>query len=63
VRLGAQADDTWTLTVALPNEPPQEFPDLPAITPGWNRLTWVGFVSNATTKTAIYLDDLKIGVQ
>jgi hypothetical protein len=63
VPLGPQADDTWTLTVTLPNEPPQEFADLPAITPGWKHLTWIGFVSNATTKTAIYLDNLKISVK
>ncbi len=58
--LGAQADGTWTLTVTLPNQPPQEFADLPVIAADWRKLTWVGFVSNATVKTALYLDNLKI---
>jgi hypothetical protein len=63
VPLGNQADDTWTLAVTLPDQSAQEFANLPLITPGWNHLTWIGFVSNATTKTAIYVDNLKIGTE
>jgi len=60
VALGDQATGTGSLTVTLPGQPPEEFSDLPVATPGWNKLSWVGFVSNATTSTVFYLDNLKL---
>lgn len=63
VGLGEKADNVWTLTVTLPDGRAHEFANLPVITPGWNRVTWVGFVSNATTQTNIYLDDIAIKLE
>ena len=58
---GDQADDTWRLTVTLPNEPPQTFDDLPVGSPGeYRRLTWLGFVSDGDTATVYWLDNLRI---
>jgi hypothetical protein len=59
VPLGAKAGK-WEVTVTLPGQEPRRFSDLEVVTPGWNRLTWVGFVSNATTRTVIYLDNISI---
>ena len=60
VGLGAKADDTWQLTVTLPGQQPRVFSDLKVVNPGWKKLTWVGFVSNAKTKTVFYLDNVKL---
>ena len=59
VPLGAKAGK-WGVTVTLPGQEPRRFSDLEVVTPGWNRLTWVGFVSNATTRSVIYLDNISI---
>lgn len=58
--LGAASDGKWTLTVALPGQPPRVFADLPCH-PDWKRLDWIGFVSNADAATVYWLDDLEIG--
>lgn len=58
-KVGAGADGTYQLTVTLPNSQPQQF-NLPVVDPKWNKLTWVGFVSNATTKTVFYLDNIRL---
>jgi hypothetical protein len=50
----------WELTVTLPGQEPRRFADLEVVTPGWKRITWIGFVSNATKKTVFYLDNLRI---
>ena len=57
--LGGQSTGTYTLTVTLPGQPPQQFPGLPCH-PKWKRLDWVGFVSNADAKTVYYLDNLSL---
>lgn len=60
VKLGAAADGTYQLTVTFPNgSQPQQF-SLPFVDSKWHKLTWVGFVSNATTKTVFYLDYINI---
>lgn len=59
VPLGEKAGK-WTLTVSLPGQEPRRFSDLDVTTPGWDKLTWVGFVSNAITQTVIYLDNVSI---
>ena len=61
--LGAQATGAWALAVTLPGEPPQEFAELPCLTDGWNRVTWIGFVSSATRKSVLYLDNVGISVR
>lgn len=60
VALGGKADDSWQLMVTLPGQPPKRFTDLKVTTPGWKKLTWVGFVSNATKQTVFYLDNIKL---
>ena len=58
---GEQAQDTWRLTVTLPNEPPRAFDDLPVGSPGaYKRLTWLGFVSSADAEAVYWLDNLRI---
>ena len=51
---------TWEMRVTLPGKSPKVFKDLQNGSEKFDKLTWVGFVSNATTKTVFYLDDLKI---
>jgi hypothetical protein len=58
--LGVEADGTYTLTVTLPGQEPRVFADLPFGAPDLNKVTWVGFISNATVKTEAYLDNLKL---
>jgi hypothetical protein len=61
--LGADTTGAWRLEVTVPGEPPQQFEDLPFINGGWSRATWIGFVSNATTRTTLYLDNLRMGLR
>ena len=58
--LGEVSTAKWTLTVQAPGQPPREFKDLPYGKPGFKRLTWVGFSSNATVSTSYYLDDFTL---
>jgi hypothetical protein len=58
--LGAQATGTWDLSVTLPGQETQRFPGLKVGSPGWKKLTWVGFVSTARQKVVWYLDNVKI---
>ena len=60
VGLGENATGTWELTVTLPGQEPRRFTDLPLTTPGWNKLTWVGFVSNAEGASVFYLDNIRL---
>ena len=55
--LGAGATGTWELSLTLPGHAAQRFPALPC-SAQWKSLEWLGFVSNAQEKTAIYLDNL-----
>ena len=57
--VGKQSTATWSLVVTLPGQPPQTFGNLPC-DPQWNQLEWLGFVSNADTKTVYYLDNLDL---
>lgn len=58
--IGPNANHRWSLIVTVPGHSPYSFSDLPNGTPGFDALTWLGFVSNATEKTAFYLDDLDL---
>ncbi len=57
--LGGSAG-AWTLEVTLPDGSRQSFPGLPIRDKAWNSLEWLVFVSNATSKTAFYIDNLII---
>ncbi len=61
--LGADNSGTWDLTVTLPGQEPRRFENLPNDNKTFEQLTWLGFVSNATTKTVFYIDNLKIDNQ
>jgi hypothetical protein len=58
--LGPKNTGTWTLTVTLPGEPPKTFKDLKNGSTAFEKLTWLGFTSNATDKAVFYLDNLEI---
>jgi hypothetical protein len=55
-----KAAGKWEVAVTLPGQEARRFADLDVVTPGWTRVTWIGFVSNATRKTVCYLDNLHI---
>ena len=57
--LGTKATGKWTLEVTLPGQSPSRFTDLPCH-PAWKQLDWLGFVSNAETKTVYQIDNLSL---
>jgi len=61
--LGENNSRTWDLAVTLPGEKPREFKGLKAGSNAFERLTWLGFVSNATDRTVFYLDNLEVTSQ
>ena len=60
MRLGPQANGTWDLSVALPNEEPKRFTDLPCRSAEFRTLDWLGICSTANDHTAFYLDNLEL---
>lgn len=56
---GPSANAKWQLTVTLPGREPQRFADLPC-SPSFKRLSWVGFISMATTETVFYIDNVVV---
>jgi hypothetical protein len=61
--LGKDNSHTWNLSVTLPDQEPKRFESLKDGNTTFEELTWLGFVSNATTKAVFYLDNLKIDNQ
>ena len=61
--VGKQATGTYDLTVTVRGQKPSTFAELAVGTKTWNRLRWVGFISMATDKAVLYLDNVKIGLQ
>jgi hypothetical protein len=61
--LGAGNSGTWNLAVTLPGQEPRRFDNLANGNKTFEQLTWLGFVSHATTKTVFYIDNLKIDNQ
>ncbi len=55
--LGEKAG-TWNLTVTLPDTPPRHFEDLKTVSPEWNSLDWLGFISQADVASEAWVDDL-----
>jgi hypothetical protein len=51
---------TWDLSVTPPGEQTKRFEGLTNGSDKFEHLTWAGFISNATTKTVFYLDNLVI---
>jgi len=50
----------WGLMVAVPGQTPRYMGNLPNGSRDFAALTWVGFISDATTKTVFYLDDVAL---
>jgi hypothetical protein len=61
--LGENNSHTWDLSVTLPGEAPKVFKGLKAGSTAFEKLTWLGFISNATDKTVFYLDNLEVANQ
>ena len=57
---GKGAAGKWSLTVTLPGSPVRRFDGLPNGSPDFHALTWIGFISDATTKTVFFLDDVAL---
>jgi hypothetical protein len=62
-KLGNTADGVFTLTVTLPGQEPQRFENLSCGNAQFQRLDWLGFVSNGVTDAAIYLDDVSVSAK
>jgi len=59
-KLGKSSTGTWNLSVTLPGAQTRTFPDLKSGGTDWKTLDWLGFVSDATTATVFYIDNLKL---
>ena len=59
-KLGKQATGAYDLTVTIPGQEPKRFEKLAVGKPAWRQLRWLGFISMATDKAAIYLDDVRL---
>jgi parallel beta-helix repeat protein len=57
--VGQKSTATWDLALTLPGQPAQQFAGLPC-DPQWKQLEWLGFVSNADSKTVYHLDNLSL---
>jgi hypothetical protein len=58
--LGEENGDTWDMAVTMTGRTAREFKGLKAGNAKFNRLTWLGFSSNATKQTVFYLDNIKL---
>jgi hypothetical protein len=58
--LGKHSSGTWSLAVTIPGEAPRTFQGLKNSSGALEKLTWLGFTSNATGPTVFYLDNLEI---
>jgi hypothetical protein len=58
--LGNKDQGTWDLAVTLPGQRPKLFKGLKNGSTNFDKLTWVGFTSNATNKTIFYIDNLEL---
>lgn len=57
--LGDKADGTYAVTVTLPGKAPQCFPAI-RYTPGFGKITWFGYSSEATNTTRFFLDNVNL---
>jgi len=58
--LGESSTGNWELIVALPGQRPQRFSESMKAGADFEVVTWLGFSSTATDRTAFYLDNLHI---
>lgn len=58
--LGLAANGIFDLEVTLPSNKPQSFNGLRCRNPGWDLLTWMGFLSAGTGPAVFYLDNMDV---
>jgi hypothetical protein len=58
--LGDSQAGTWTLVVTVPGHSQRRYENLAFGSPQFQRLTWVGFISNANADTVFYIDSLQL---
>ncbi len=58
--LGDKSRGDWDMAVTVPGQARGEFKGLKNANAGFERLTWLGFTSNATKQTVFYLDNLTL---
>jgi hypothetical protein len=58
--MGSRSTHTWDMTVSAPGIPTIRWDRLPIMDPGFQEMTWLGFISNATTRTVYYLDNIRL---
>ncbi|KLU06004.1 hypothetical protein RISK_001855 [Rhodopirellula islandica] len=58
-KLGTDAGE-WSVSVSIPHQQTQTFDGLPLVSDKWNRLDWLGFVSQADGDAVVLLDDLQL---
>ena len=58
--LGRAANGKWSLSVTLPGQKPRTFTGLAHAMGGFNKLTWMAFLSNAQQKATYHIDNLKV---
>jgi hypothetical protein len=58
--LGKQATGSYDLNVRVAGQPAKFFKKLPTGSPAWKRLRWLGFISLATEKSILYLDNVRL---
>jgi len=58
--LGPTAPNRWNLTISRAGRRLGQWKNLPFAQDDFDTLQWVGFISNATTRTTCYLDNLAI---
>ena len=61
--LGSASQITFTLTVAIGEQPAKRFEELPFGDPRFRMLEWFGFIADANADAACYLDNLKLELQ
>jgi len=58
--LGDKSTGRWDMTVSVPGKKPRLFQGLRNNSDRFDRLTWLGFISNATKRATFYVDNLKV---
>jgi hypothetical protein len=58
--VGPDRSGHWRLAVTPADQPRREFVNLSHASPRFQKLTWVGFMSNANTNTTFYLDNFSL---
>ena len=58
--LGKKAGGNFELTLRVPGEDPKTFNEVPCESEKFEKIEWLGFVSNANQQAVFYLDNLKL---